>query len=45
MKTALLWKDCAPAWNHHSPNPAPLCWLEREGHEFADYLARTIKVR
>ncbi|WOV90196.1 MAG: SRPBCC family protein [Candidatus Zeuxoniibacter abyssi] len=25
--------------------PGPLCWLEREGHEFADYLARTIKVR
>lgn len=25
--------------------PGPLCWLEREGHEFAGYLARTIKVR
>ena len=24
--------------------PGPLCWLEREGHEFAGYLARTIKM-
>ena len=25
--------------------PGPLCWLEREGHEFAGYLARAIKAR
>ena len=25
--------------------PGPLCWLEREGHEFAGYLARVIKAR